>query len=191
MTKFIHRTGWIVVLLAAVAGCESSGDGQGTMADTETLADVLKKSSQPPATASSSNNDVVASDRGAAGDAAAAAARADESALPPGSKPASERPPLKSNPRTYWGAIASANRNIRTRLDDLPWKKSVQLFQAEKGYKPRDTKEFLERVRGEGTPLPEIPQGFAYLYLPDEGQFGELYQVPLDQMPGQQPEAER
>jgi hypothetical protein len=80
----------------------------------------------------------------------------------------------------YGGAIIAANRTMRTALDDIAWKKSVQLFEAEHGRKPRDTKEFLERVKGEGTPLPGVPDGFTYHYIPDEGQFGQLYQVPIE-----------
>ena len=89
-------------------------------------------------------------------EAAAVNAAVNDRAVPEDAKKASERAPLKSNPSTYLGAISAANRNVRLMADDLPWKKSVQLFEAEQGRKPRDTKEFLDRVRSEGTKLPDI-----------------------------------
>jgi hypothetical protein len=94
---------------------------------------------------------------------------------------------LQSNPNTYWGAIASANRSVRQRVTDFSWQTSMKLFKAENERLPRDTKEFMERIRGEGTPLPDLPDGYTYLYVPDEGQFGELYQVPLEDAPKDEP----
>jgi hypothetical protein len=106
----------------------------------------------------------------------------------PIAKQASDRGPLQSRPGTYGHALASSNRNMRTMLDDVSWKKSVQLFEAEKGYKPRTTQEFMERVQSEGTPLPHIEPGTMYYYVPDEGQFGQLYQVPIgSDVPGVPP----
>jgi hypothetical protein len=109
--------------------------------------------------------------------------------LSPDARPASERPQVQS--RGYFGAISSANRNIRQRMDDVAWQKSVQLFEAEMGRKPRNTEEFLERVRREGTPLPEIPPGYRYVYVPEEGQFGELYAEAVEQPQGDSASADR
>jgi hypothetical protein len=77
----------------------------------------------------------------------------------------------------YYGAIAAANRSVRDRLDDIAWKKSVQLYQATNGRLPKNTEEFLNLVQSEGTPLPPIEEGNKYEYDPSEGQFGTLYEV--------------
>jgi hypothetical protein len=189
MEKLISRGIWCGYILIAAVGCGSSGGSDlESMPETELLSDVLTQPAQALPAAAVSQGGVAADGNTGTGVAAAPVARpAENAAVPPGSRPASERPALRSDPNTYLGAIAAANRNIRTRLDDLPWKKSVELYQAEKGYKPRNTKDFLERVRSEGTPLPEIPPGYTYLYVPDEGQFGELYQVPLEDAPKDEP----
>jgi hypothetical protein len=177
--------------LVAIAGCDSSTTSASASGPSmEDLAAKLQgkppEAAAAPAAAPAPGADAVASDKSATpptGDERAAST----SVVPPDAKVASDRGPVKSRPGTYFGAISAANRNIRTRLDDLPWKESVKLFEAEKGYKPRNTQEFLERVRGEGTPLPDIDPGTTYLYVPDEGQFGELYAVPIDEAPAGTP----
>lgn len=185
-----HGCIWSVVALVAMTGCDSSATGgsAGGPSMEQLAAKLPGKTDTPAATAAAdaSTAGQVANDESmsAAGRGAAAA---DPSVVPPDAKKASDRGPVASRSGTYLGAISAANRNIRNRLDDLPWKDSVRLFQAEMGYKPKDTKEFMERINRDGVQLPDIPAGTTYLYVPDDGQFGELYQVPIDEGKGETP----
>jgi hypothetical protein len=165
---------WLTLLsgLPLATGCESSVESGGSSGPTvEQIAARQKETSKEatPAAATPSEQ---------------AATRGDVPAETGSSEPAiaqkaSDRPPLQTQ-GGYAGAVFGANRTIRIMADDLAWKKSVQLFEAEHGRKPKDTQEFMERIRSEGTPLPSIEPGTKYLDMPDEGQFGELYQVPAD-----------
>jgi hypothetical protein len=69
----------------------------------------------------------------------------------------------------------------------------MKLYNASNGHLPQTTKEFLDYVRNEGTPLPELPNGMTYLYDPKGGEadYGELWQVPIDQMPEEAPSSGR
>lgn len=193
MRKLILLTAGIALLFVPAAGCNSSAESSSTStgSDDAALAAWFEKQSKGNEAADSRQNQNAAASASntIANTSATNTTTARGNVPPPGSKRAGERPPVRSG--GYVGAIARANRNIRTRLDDLPWKKSVQLFEAEMGHKPRDTKEFLERINRERTPLPDIPDGFTYLYLPDEGQFGELWQVPVEEMPDAERGTER
>jgi hypothetical protein len=194
MNKRIEYCLCTVVLLATALGCgptvDSSNDDNISITELTTQMDKKPK----PAAAAPAAPAPTASDAAtAASDNAAPGARAeppdddDRDSAPADAQVAGERPAVRST--GYVGAIASANRNVRQRLDSVAWQKSVQLFEAEKGYKPRTTEEFLERVRSEGTPIPEIPPGHTYLYVPEEGQFGELYQVLIGETPSDAPAA--
>jgi hypothetical protein len=185
MSLSIHRSVGILLLIGAV-GCDSASDsaGGGKSVSMTELADKLNPQAKPSVPASAAAAPPATPEVAGRG-------RPEPDAMsqaPPDAKKASDKGPVHTQ-GGYAGAIVAANRNIRERLSDVAWKKSVELFAAEKGYKPRDTKEFLERVRSEGTPLPEIPMGFTYLYVPNEGQFGELYQVPIEDTQSQQPSA--
>lgn len=177
---------FVATAFCVSAGCDTStstGASGGGQSMEELAAKLQGKKPAAAAPASAPAAEAEANNNAAAPTGRETAATAPAGTVPDDAKKASERAPLKSNPSTYLGAISSANRNIRTMLDDVSWKKSVELFEAEHGRKPRDTKEFLERVRGEGTPLPQIARDHTYLYVPEEGQFGELYSVPIDQAP--------
>lgn len=185
MWRHIDRWVWIALLSAMTMGCGSSsnsGSG-GQNVSVEELAKQLQGNSPAPAPKPPAPT-IAATSRESAEQPAVETRSSEE--VPPDAKRASDKGP----PRTqggYMGAVIGANRNIREALSDVSWQKSVQLYEASNGYKPRNTQEFLELVRGEGTPLPEIPQGMAYLYVPEEGQFGQLYQVPADQASGDTP----
>jgi hypothetical protein len=182
-------TVWTALALAVFVGCDSSTTGSDAGGQSmEQLAAKLQGKTDSPApvdAAPAPSRDEVAANETT--DAAGQGAAAGPNAVPAGAKQASDRGPVRSRSGTYFGAISSANRNIRNRLDDLPWKDSVRLFQAEMGYKPRNTKEFMERIERDGVRLPDIPPDSTYLYVPEDGQFGELYQVPIDQGQGGAP----
>lgn len=166
MNKHIQRTAWAAMLLLT-AGCIGSSDSGGG-SDMDDLARSVEQSQ------AAANNEP---------------------------KPAETQPETQPEPKhaarkvdvekthqlkpdgSYMGAIMAANRSIRNKLDDIAWKKSVQLYQARNGHLPRNTEEFLNLVQSEGTPLPEIEEGHEFEYDPSEGQFGTLYEV----TPAQQP----
>ena len=176
------------LLLAMSVGCggPSSGGGSGSNVSVEDLAKQLQGKSPSAAAAKSSSPAPAAStpaEQPAAsreGEAERDPRQAASTEVPSDAKRASDKGPQRTQ-GGYMGAVIGANRNIREVLSDVSWQKSVQLYEASNGRKPRNTEEFLSLVRGEGTPLPEIPQGMTYLYVPEEGQFGQLYQVPADQ----------
>jgi hypothetical protein len=159
-------------MLPFAAGCESSVDTGGAGPTVEQLTAEMQKSKKEaaPAAAAETETDDVAASR----------------AEPAIAQKASDRPQLQTQ-GGYAGAVFGASRSIRITADDLAWKKSVQLFEAEHGRKPKDTEEFMERIKREGTPLPDIEPGTKYFYNPQEGQFGELYQVPIDAPAGEAP----
>jgi hypothetical protein len=172
---------WLTLLsgLSFATGCESSVDSGGSSGPTvEQIASRQKETSNEATPAAASP-----SEQAAARGNAPAATGSSEPAI---AQKASDRPPLQTQ-GGYAGAVFGANRTIRIMADDLAWKKSVQLFEAEHGRKPKDTQEFMDRIRSEGTPLPSIEPGTKYLYMPNEGQFGELYQVPIDAPAGDVP----
>jgi hypothetical protein len=178
---------WLVVLsiLACAGGCESSTDSGPDAGPTieQLTAQSQAKNKEASPTDGSNSDEKAASGPDSPQDATAQAG----SAEPAIAQKASERPPQRSSSGTYAGAVFGASRSIRIAADDLAWKKSVQLFEAEHGRKPKDTKEFMERIKSEGTPLPDIEPGTTYFYQPAEGQFGELYQVPIGETPDNPP----
>ena len=115
-----------------------------------------------------------------------------ESEPPPPSRIAESEPaPPRENPQAgsadetaqqepggYLSSIAMAHRSIRTRVDDLAWKQAVSHFKANQGRNPRSHEEFMSGViEALRIPLPELEPDEQYLYVPEEGQFGELYVV--------------
>jgi hypothetical protein len=82
----------------------------------------------------------------------------------------------------YYSAIVGAHRHITTRVDDLAWKQAIQHYKATNGNMPKDHAEFMSGViDGFGIALPPLEEGEEYLWIPDEGQFGELYVVRQNQ----------
>jgi hypothetical protein len=182
----LYHLSWFCALasLGAAVGCGSSSSATGGAAGGPSMEELTAKLQSKQAAATSTPATATNPSAGDAGGEPARVSNGDG----PIAKEASDRGPLQSRPGTYAHALASSNRNMRTMLDDVAWQKSVQLFEAEKGYKPRTTQEFMERVRSEGTPLPIIEPGTMYYYVPNEGQFGQLYQVPLgSDVPGVPP----
>jgi hypothetical protein len=178
---------WLVVLFifACVGGCESSND---TGADAGPTIEQLTAQSQAKNKEASSTDGTTADEKTTSStDSRTDATAQSGNAEPAIAQKASERPPQRSSSGTYAGAVFGASRSIRIAADDLAWKKSVQLFEAEHGRKPKDTKEFMERIKSEGTRLPDIEPGTEYFYQPAEGQFGELYQVPIGETPSDAP----
>jgi hypothetical protein len=165
---------WALVLAVPfAAGCESSADSGGdrgpSVQELTAQIEAKNKAATPAADPQESDTAMAAND----------ASTQNVTGGPAIAQKAGDPPPVRTQ-GGYFGAISGANRNIRLMVNDLPWKESVKLFEAEHGHKPRDTKEFMERIRREGTPLPDVAEGTTYLYVPEEGQFGELYQVPID-----------
>jgi hypothetical protein len=186
MWRQVDRWGWIALLLAVSFGCgsPSSGGSGGQNVSMEELTKQLQKQSgaaaPKPATPMTPATPAAPANAVAEGRTEQGAIETATVDVPADAKKASDKGPQRTQ-GGYMGAVIGANRNIREALSDVSWQKSVQLYEASNGHKPRNTQEFLELVRGEGTPLPEIPQGMTYLYVPEEGQFGQLYQVPAGQ----------
>ncbi len=197
----VHVTfAWFFVAVLSVVGCESSSDsgGGGNMSMQELSAKIEGKPAAAEAasatTASPASSETPAP-AGAATTEPATQVAADANTIPADAKRASDQG-VQHTQGGYMGAVIGANRSIRQRVADLSWQKSVQLYEATNGHKPRNTQEFVEHMRGERTPLPELEPGYTYLYIPDEGQFGELYSVPINEAPagptqGGQPSSSR
>jgi hypothetical protein len=150
----------LIVVIAVLAGCDSSGDSGGN----DDMNALAAKLNQPKPVAQPQTEPEP------------------EPEPQPPPEPVAEKHNVEdvntsNETGGYYGAIAAAHRSIRDRLDDIAWKKSVQFYQATNGNLPRNTEEFLKLVQSEGTPLPEIEEGNEYEYDPSEGQFGTLYEV--------------
>ncbi len=107
------------------------------------------------------------------------ATRPAEPTTPPQAAPKTRRAnESAAEPGGYLSAIAHAHRSVRTKTDNWAWMQAVTHFKATEGRMPRSHEEFMSGViKAFDILLPELEQGEEYLYVPDEGQFGELYIV--------------
>jgi hypothetical protein len=171
MAKYVPLAGLLLLTAIAigVAGCDSpSGATGGTsMNEVATTATAQQEAERQK----------VEADRKAK-ESADAAAKAAADAQPR----KAGRPKVKEG-GGYFTAIVGARRKILNETDRWAWIQAVQHFQAREGRLPKDHAEFMKEIESLEINLGYKEPDEEFLYVPEEGDFGELYVVKIAEEP--------
>jgi hypothetical protein len=172
-----------VSLAWGVSGCNSSSDSSGSGSSLDDLAratDAQKASRQ--------QQDADAAAQKAEVDKKAAEQASAQPAEP--QKRVAGRAPVAPG-GGYYNAIIGARRHILNESESWAWKQGVSHFRAETGRKPKDNKEFVEKVLKEkDIQLPKLEDNEEYVYDPKgetDGDFGQLYVIEKQPAQGSTP----